>query len=182
VDRVLDAVISGQTADDPPMRTLARSARRARTTAESTVARSLSEPTTRRIDADLSQEALGAMRRLIQAAHVLRLDVQEERDRRPLPRLAALRSDIDHLLGSVEDSLRARPDSDPVAVPLPDLRAAYLAFEHDCGHDRDVLPLLAELDEIVDAVNGLAVVSGLEAVDDDREPADGGDPGTTERF
>ena len=170
VDSVLDAIISGERADESEMRTLARRARLARTTAESTVARSLSEPTTRRIDADLSQEALGAMRRLILAAHVLRLDVQEERERRPRPRLGPLRSDIDVLLGSVETSLRSRSDDVAAPVVLPDLRAAFLAFEHECGPERDVMPLLAELDEIVDAVNGLAVVSGLEAVDDDREP------------
>ena len=166
---VLDAVTTGERADEPRMRTLARRARLARTTAESTVARSLSEPTTRRIDSDQSQEALGAMRRLIQAAHVLRLDAQEDRDRRPVPGLGRLRSDIGDLLGSVETSLRSRP-GEPPRASLPDLRAEFLDFEHACPPDRDMLALLAELDEIVDATNGLAVISGLQAIDDDREP------------
>jgi uncharacterized membrane protein YccC len=168
VDSVLGAVTRGEQADEPEMRTLARRARLARTTAEATVARSLSEPSTRRIDADLSQEALGAMRRLIQAAHVLRLDAQEDRHRRPLPGLGALRSDIDDLLATVQATLRARPERVADAPSLPDLRAGYLAFEHDSRQDREARALLAELDEIVDAANGLAVVSGLDAVDDDR--------------
>ena len=168
VGSVLGAVASGEQADEPEMRTLARRARLARTTAESTVARSLSEPTTRRIDAEQSQEALGAMRRLIQAAHVLRLDAQEERHRRPLPRLESLRSDVNELLDTVQATLRARPAAPPPAPTLPDLRADYLAFERDCGQDPETQALLAELDEIVDAANGLAVVSGLESVDDDQ--------------
>jgi PPOX class probable F420-dependent enzyme len=169
VDGVLGAVVSGEQADEPEMRTLTRRARLARTTAESTVARSLSEPSTRRIDADQSQEALGAMRRLIQAAHVLRLDAQEDRHRLPLPGLQALRSDIDDLLGVVQATLWARPEKLADARTLPDLRAGYLAFERACGQDREALALLAELDEIVDAANGLAVISGVEAVDADRE-------------
>ena len=169
VDSVLDAVVRGGQVDDPQMRTLARRARLARTTAESTVARSLSEPTTRRIDADQSQEALGAMRRLIQAAHVLRLDAQDDRDRQPMPKLAPLRSDIGQLLGSVETNLRSRPGDPGPAPSLPDLRAGYLALEHESGTDREAMVRLAELDEIVDATNGLAVISGLEAVDDDRD-------------
>ena len=60
------------------MRRLARRARLARTQAEATVRRSLSEPETRHIDARQSQAALGGLRRLVSAAHVLRLDAQED--------------------------------------------------------------------------------------------------------
>ena len=166
VDSVLNVVMRGQRAGESEMRALARRARLARTAAESTVARSLSEPTTRRIDADQSQEALGAMRRLIQAAHVLRLDAQEDRPRAPLPALAPLKSGLNDLLSAVGISLRSRSQERPDAPELPDLRAAYLAFQRQSAQHQDALALLDELDEIVDAANGLAVVSGLEGVDD----------------
>ena len=144
------------------MRALARRARLARTTAQSTVARSLSEPSTRRIDASQSQRALAAMRRLVQATHVLRLDAQDERERRPQPGLAPLQTGIDEVLGEVEASLRARPQHDPTPHELPDVRARLEAFQRDSGEDADALALLAELDEMVDAANSLAAASGLE--------------------
>jgi uncharacterized membrane protein YccC len=171
VDSVLNAAEAGRSPGDQRMRALARRARLARTTAESTVARSLSEPSTRQIDATQSQGILGAMRRLIQAAHVLRLDVQDEPRERPLPELAPLRAGLDELLESVEATLRSRGQP-PAAAPaeLPNLRERYTVFQRRSAHDRDALALLSELDEIVDAANGLAVASGLDAVDAD--PAD----------
>jgi len=155
---ILDALVRGCRADDTVMPGLSRRARVARTNAQSTVARSLSEPQTRRIDADQSQGALAALRRLVQAAHVLRLDAQEDRPRPPLPGLTPLAHDLDAALGTVEASLRARPEAPSPAAPLPDLRARYLEFEPTVPDEYagDPDELLAELDEIVDATNGLA--------------------------
>jgi hypothetical protein len=144
------------------MRSLARRARLARTTAESTVARSLSEPSTRRIDASQSQRALAAMRRLVQAAHVLRLDIQDEREHRPQPELTSLQDGIDAVLEEVEASLRARPQQEPTPHELPDVRARFEAFQRASADDPDALALVAELDEIVDAANSLAAATGLE--------------------
>jgi hypothetical protein len=152
-------------ADDDEVRGLSRRARLARTTAESTVPRSLSEPATRRIDADLSQGALAAMRRLIQAAHVLRLDVQDERARSPLPGLQPLAAGLDQLLSAIEETLRARPDERPPMPALPELRRRYLTFERSAPRDVDAAGLLAELDELVDAADSLASVVGLQAAD-----------------
>jgi hypothetical protein len=152
------------------MRALARRARLDRTTAESTVARSLSEPSTRRIDASQSQRALAAMRRLVQAAHVLRLDAQDERERHPQPGLKPLQEGIDEVLEEVEASLRARPQQEPTPRELPDIRARFEAFQHECGGGADGAALLAELDEIVDAANGLAAAAGLEGSDEDDRP------------
>ena len=154
---------------------LSRRARVARANAQSTVARSLSEPQTRRIDADQSQGALAALRRLIQAAHVLRLDAQEDRPRPPLPGLAPLAHDLDTALASVEASLRARPQ-EPPPTPNPPMgpwrrwvtRDRAATFQISAGttsrssgplppeYAGDPEGLLGELDEIVDAVNGLA--------------------------
>jgi uncharacterized membrane protein YccC len=167
---VLGATAEGRQPGDQRMRALARRARQDRTTAESTVARSLSEPSTRRIDASQSQRALAALRRLVQAAHVLRLDAQDERDRRPQPGLRPLQDGIDEVLGDVEASLRARPQQEPAPRELPDIRARFEDFQRACGDDPDALALLGELDEIVDAANGLAAAAGLEGGGDDDQP------------
>lgn len=171
VGAVLTAAIDGRRATDQQMRPLARRARLARTNAEAAVARSLSEPATRRIDAEESQASLGAMRRLIQAAHVLRLSAQEPSDRRTLPALRPLGTDLDRLMEIVEMTLRAGSAAAPSpATTLPDLRADYLEFERACPDNVDSAVLLAELDEIVDATNGLAVISGIGWIDSDETP------------
>ncbi len=173
----LKAIVEGRRPDDGEIRVLSRQARVTRTAAEATVARSLSEPATRRIDAEQSQGMLAATRRLIQAAHVLRLDAQEEEDaRRPVPALAPLAGDLDELLGSVDTTVRAGADAPsaggprPAPMPppaVPDLRASYAALERAAPHDADGEALLLDLDEIVDAVNGLAALAGLESSDGD---------------
>jgi hypothetical protein len=167
---VLQAIVDGRRPSDAEMTAQSRRARRTRTTAEATVARSLSEPATRRIDAEQSQAALGALRRLIQAAHLLRLDVQEERDRQPVPILAPLRSGLDEQLADVETALRERlVHPQPLTVPLPDLRTLHGELVRAAGSTPDALTLGEDLDEIVDAANGLAASIGLET---DAEPED----------
>jgi uncharacterized membrane protein YccC len=162
VDAVLTAAAEGRQPADQRMRALARRARLARTTAQSTVARSLSEPSTRRIDASQSQRTLAAMRRLVQATHVLRLDAQDERERHPQPELRPLQAGIDEVLAEVQASLRDRPQQEPMAHELPDVRARFEAFQRASGDDADALALLAELDEMVDAANSMAAAVGLE--------------------
>jgi len=164
---VLTAMMTGRRADDDQVRDLSRRARLARTNAESTVARSLSEPATRRIDAEESQAVLAAMRRQMLAAHVLRLDVQDERVRRPLPGVEPLARALDQLLSNAEATLRARPDERPPARELPDLRECYSEFERSAPDDAEVEGVLADLDEVVDAANSLAAVVGLEPADSD---------------
>jgi uncharacterized membrane protein YccC len=169
LNSVLGAAADGHRPGDQRMRTLARQARLDRTTAESTVARSLSEPSTRRIDASQSQRALAAMRRLVQAAHVLRLDVQDDREHRPHAQLEPLRAGIDELLGEVETSMRARPQEDPAPRDLPDIRRRYASLERAAGHDPESQALLIQLDEMVDAANSLAAAAGLEGAEEDEE-------------
>ena len=157
---ILTALVTGRRAEEGEMRPLSRRARLTRTTAEATVARSLSEPATRRIDAEQSQGLLAAMRRLVQAGHVLRLDVEDEHSlREPHPRLLPLRDALSSLLSSVEAALRARPDESPALPPTPDLRARYTAFARSAPDD---VGLLDELDEIVDAANSLASLAGVD--------------------
>jgi uncharacterized membrane protein YccC len=179
VRAILAVIAEGRRAGDAEMRTLSRRVRLSRTTAESTVARSLSEPATRRIDAEQSQGSLAAMRRLVLAAHVLRLDAQEDHGRRPLPALEPLAADLDSLLRTVDAALRAGPEESMPPPALPDLRAKYDALERAAPDDPDSAAVLVELDEIVDAANGLAALAGLESVDPDdnggRDNNGGGD-------
>jgi uncharacterized membrane protein YccC len=169
LDAIMAALITGRRADEGQMRALSRRARLARTSAEATVARSLSEPATRRIDAEQSQGMLAAMRRLIRAAHVLRLDVQEDRARPPLPALEPLAAGLDTALGGVEAVLRGKPDEALPQEALPDLRAHYLAFARAApGEARR--EALDELDEVVDAANSLAALTAQ----DDSSPSDAG--------
>lgn len=172
VRAVLAVIADGRRADDQEMRSLSRRVRLTRTTTEANVARSLSEPATRRIDADQSQGSLAAARRLVLAAHVLRLDAQEDRGRRALPGLEPLAADLDSLLGTVDATLRAGPDLPAHPPALPDLRADYEALERAAPDDADSATVLIELDEIVDSANGLAALAGLESVDGkDEEPS-----------
>ena len=163
VNATLVAIAEGRRPSVEEMRPLSRRVRLARTQAEATVARSLSEPATRRIDAEQSQGMLAAMRRLVQGAHVLRLGAEEDRRREPIPALSPLATDLDGLLGSVEATVRAGNDESPPTVALPDLRARYHELERAAPDDADSEALLSELDEIVDAANGLAVLAGLDS-------------------
>jgi uncharacterized membrane protein YccC len=169
IARTLAVVASGRRADADQMRRLAQGARRARTTAEATVAQSLADPAARRIDAGWSQGVLAALRRLVQAAHVLRLDAQENPGP-PRPEVNSLAADLDTLLAAVESRLQP-PDSDTAASATsassagaeapPDLRSTLSALEEGATDGQTVL-LLEELDEIVDAAHGLASLVGLD--------------------
>jgi hypothetical protein len=91
---------------------------------------------------------------------VLRLEAQDDRERSPVRALVPFAADLDRLLQMVEESL-TRPSADPAGDdPLPDLRGRYTELERELGRDGAALTLLAELDEIVDAANGLAALAG----------------------
>ena len=159
---LLAAVISGRPPDQQALTTLGRRARLAWTNAQSTVARSLSEPATRRIDRGRSQGALGALRRLARSSYALRLDGRDERDREPVPELARLAADLDLALTRI--GAVAERDAAAGPPPIPDLRTDYIEFERDSrGHaEADRAALLSELDEIVDSTDSLARSGGWE--------------------
>jgi uncharacterized membrane protein YccC len=161
VAAIMAALVAGRRADPDEMRSRSRQARLARTKAESTVATSLNEPATRRLDSDWSQAVLATARRLVQAAHVLRLDAEEERERQPLPALAPLARDVDALLDTVHRRIEAEA-RDGASEAMPDLRADYGAVEREYADDADAAAVIDELDEVVDAANGLAALVGLD--------------------
>jgi hypothetical protein len=125
----------------------------------------------RRIDPERSQGSLTALRRLVQSVHTIRLDAQDDRDHKPFPALAPLARELDSALGQVDAWIRGHAQAS--SAPFPDLRAAYEAFERESGgqDDGDRAALLSELDEIVDATNGLATLSGLDPLDSDARGA-----------
>jgi uncharacterized membrane protein YccC len=164
---VLTAVADGRRVRAEELRPLSRRARLARTRAESAVALSLSEPETQRIDADQTRGALGALRRLVYASHVLRLDAEDDRPRRPLHALAPLVGGVDQLLAEIAGALRG----DPAAGPAPDLRAAWEALEQAAPAGDETSALLLQLDEIVNAADTLAAVLALEPADPAGDPA-----------
>jgi uncharacterized membrane protein YccC len=170
VTAVLDSLIAGRRVEESTVRPLARAARLARTSAEASVARSLAEPRERQIDADQSQAALSTMRRLVQATHVVRLEAQERSARGgPRPVLRGFRDALAEGLERLEASLReGRPGGvgggwrsvEPPPDPAPDLRGAFSTAAAELSNREEDLALLAELDEIVDAANGLAAALG----------------------
>jgi uncharacterized membrane protein YccC len=156
--RYLSDVLRAHTVGTRPpsdeIRLISRRLRLARVNAESTVARSLSEPAGRRIDHERAQGTLATVLRLTQATHVLRLEAQEHEPPPPSPRLAGLAGSLDALLTTVGDALRS--GTRPAARTLPDLRADYDALVADDGVAGP--DLAAELDELVDAANGLGAI------------------------
>jgi hypothetical protein len=94
----------------------------------------------------------------------LRLGAQEAHARSSLPALAPLAAGIDAALTSVEVALRPGANEHPPARarPLPDLRARYREFERSAPGELDREGVLDELDEVVDATNGLAALVGLD--------------------
>jgi uncharacterized membrane protein YccC len=161
---LLGALIDGRRPSEDELRQRARRARLARTKAEETIAVSLRDPARRRIDSEWSQSLLASMRRLTQAAHVLRLDVQEDRHRMPMPALAPLAENLDELLGLVERRIAAG-STDAHDGDLPDLRGAFSEFTRNRERTPDNLALVSELDELVDAAGGLATLVGIDPAD-----------------
>ncbi|MGH8888617.1 MAG: FUSC family protein [Acidothermaceae bacterium] len=158
--------------DSPPptsdsLSSQGRAVRLARTNTEAALARSLADPTRRRLDAQLNAEILAALRRLAIAAHTLRL-------RRPAeskPWVPAFRGDLGELVEALDIELNgvsARLQFGRIAHHHEALRDRHRALIE--AVTRRVVPakvgeldpttalILAETDEMVDAVNSLNAV------------------------
>jgi hypothetical protein len=124
-----------------------------------TIARALAEPG-RRGDAELSQSALGATRRIVSVVHVLRTDVSEQRGNEPLPALSALAEELDRTLTTIEARLRGDllTGTARTSAELPDLRDSYRRLAQTAELTRTDVLLARELDELVDAVDSLAAL------------------------
>lgn len=162
--------------DEPTLRGRSGAARRARASAETTVARSLAEPAARRIDAAASGRVLDGLRRVSLATHALRAELRDGRPEAPVPELLSLEVGLSTALDQLVAALEARGEAAAPGVlarlerpalaqlpsgPLPPLRRAHSELVAALRDRPDGRLLLAETDEIVDAVDTAAGVLGL---------------------
>ncbi len=148
---VFGALVSGDPVTER-VRDLARAGRLARTRAQADVARSLSEPETRRIDPRKGPGILGELLRVVHALHGLRLEAQDARDRAPMPDLAPLARALDVQLAAAARALSS--DDLQLSSEHVDLRHALDQFSAAASPpERELIGLL---DELVDATNSVA--------------------------
>lgn len=155
--RYVSAVLAGLSTKAPrdpeELRRLGRLARLAYIDAQSAVGRSLKEPTAKRIDPDVSQGILAALRRLIRAAHSLRTETAVP------PTLAGIdqfAQAVDRSFATVEDGLERNMSVDS----LPPLRDMYHRIDEGSADDPAALPVLIQLDEMVNAVDTVGQLMG----------------------
>jgi uncharacterized membrane protein YccC len=160
VRAVLGALAEGARADEEDLRSHARAARRAWTNAEATLERSLDEPPARQIDVEQARDVMTGLRRLVQATHVVRLELGTRTNNEPLAELRPLATALDRALAMIAQTLAT---GTPTRMDLPPLRALHRDLV--AGGSLDPV-LVTELDEIVDAVNTSAGRLGLTAAAD----------------
>jgi uncharacterized membrane protein YccC len=168
---VLRVAAEGRPAAEEELRARARRARLAWTKAEAPLEQALAEPPARRIDVDQARRVMTGLRRLVQAAHVIRLEFGARTDPPPLPRLRPLAAALDRTLAIISQTLTTGV---PAEAELPPLRALHHAL---VAGDADPV-LVAELDEMVDAANTIAALLGIgQAAEADLAARSGDDDG-----
>jgi uncharacterized membrane protein YccC len=169
----LQSAVAGGAPDEPGLRRLARRARIAYSDAEAAVTQSESEPV-RGIDPRQGRAVLVGLRRLVYGVHALRADLTAEADHPPRPELQPLAEALDQALEMVHGRLQASPSSwhrlagigrsAPVTQPpdptLPPLRQLY-GEALPAPEAASSQPVLAPIDEVVDAVDTVAETIGL---------------------
>lgn len=165
VQAVLGSIANGTEVPEDDLRRLARQARLAWTNAAATLERSLTEPPARRIDVEQAQGVMTGLRRLVQAVHVIRLELGANADRRPLVALTPLATALDQTFAAIAETLAGGV---PAKTDLPPLRAAYRELAAATGSESPDPLLLTELDEIVDAANTVAGLLGLSPAEPER--------------
>lgn len=159
---VLRSYVDNEGVSSDSLSRQARGLRLARTNTEAAIARSLADPSSRRTDAQTNAEILAALRRLAIAAHTLRL-------RRPTedkPWRAPFHRELTELVDALDvelNGIAARLQFGRLAHGHEPLRGRHRAMVAALGADGSTLParaveattalLVAETDEIVDAVN-----------------------------
>lgn len=156
---VLGGLASGRRAAEGGLRPLARRARIAWTDAEAAVTLARSEPPRGGPDPNAAAATLGALRRVVQGVHAVRLEADQMPDSGPLPALSGLAEALDESLGLVADQLR---DGDGAEHrKLPPLRDRYReAIRQDPAGK--VQPLRVPLDDLIDATDTAADAIGVE--------------------
>lgn len=150
---VLGAIVDPAAARPGSIGKARRSARRARTTAEASIERWLSEPARQRRDADAALGLLAASRRYAAAALALESRLAEG-DRHPAPEAAGFAAVADGALEAIVGAERSgRPGGD-----LPPLRSAQTELATARGQ-RDFL--VEQTDRMVDALDTMGHLVGM---------------------
>lgn len=135
----------------PEIGAASREARLIRTQADSAVARSLSEPARRRIDARVGSGVLDEMLRLVHAIHALRLEAQDEPDRAPQPALAPFARALDVQLSAIARGLLS--DDLQLSSEYVDLRALADRYAEEAAPGEHELSIV--IDQLADATNAI---------------------------
>jgi uncharacterized membrane protein YgaE (UPF0421/DUF939 family) len=164
---VLQAVIAGGQPDESALRRLARQSRIAYSDAEAAVTQSESEPL-RGIDPRQGRAVLVGLRRLVYSVHALRADLMSAVDRPARPELGPLSQALDRSLELIQAQLQTPPtgwrrlasgrSAGQAAGPdvaLPPLRQLYSDLVPGPAAASSE-PVLAPIDELVDAINTVA--------------------------
>jgi uncharacterized membrane protein YccC len=170
---VLEAAIAGGDVDEAGLRRLARRSRIAYSDAESAVTQSESEPV-RGIDPRQGRAVLVGLRRLVYSVHAIRADLIGGSDRPARPELRPLRDALGRSMEVIQARLESLPldnrrrlGPDPLtgrAAPedaaLPPLRQLYSDLIPGAEAASNE-PVLAPIDELVDAIDTVAEALGL---------------------
>ena len=113
------------------------------------MARSLAEPPSKRIGADLGPGLLAALRRVTRAVHGLRTEPPGDG---PVPGAAELASALDTALLQITGAL----ESERAIVGLPPLRTLHHRVEDACAATPERAGVVIHLDELVNAVDTAA--------------------------
>jgi len=161
--RYVSAVLAGLSTKAPrdpeELRRLGRLARLAYIDAQSAVGRSLAEPPAKRIDPEVSQGILVALRRMIRAAHSLRTETAVPPTLAGIDRFADA---VDRSFATVEDGLEGNMSVDA----LPPLRDMYHRIDRGSADAPAALPVLIQLDEMINAVDTVGQLMGARDQDD----------------
>ncbi|MGH9116004.1 MAG: FUSC family protein, partial [Acidimicrobiales bacterium] len=155
---VLTAWVDPGQADRGGLQKARLNARLARSNAEATVDRWLSEPASGDAPSrDTVVAVMAAVRNYVQG--VLALHAQLPADGPVRPEVGALAQEVAGALGSVADAIQ----SGESRAHLPALRSTQLALVRslDAGHDRAAVALAGDTDLVVNAVNTLGHLVGV---------------------
>ena len=153
LDAVTAPLVGRGRVPEASARALARRLRLARSNCEATIARSLSEPRSRRIDGQLASGVLAALRRSSLATHVLRTSLEPGRAPDRVPGLAPLAAALVSALGEIAESLEAGR-----APEVPALRPLHGDLVDETAGLVGMELLVVETDELVNAIDTVAAL------------------------
>jgi len=155
---MVGAVVTAQPTEPSRITACSRATRLAWARAEAAVGRSINEPATTRIDPSQGRGLLAAALRILRAAHALRIEAGRGATVVPFAELTSLFDGLDQALAVLADHLAERTPG-----PVPDLRALHGTLERRRASGGAPPSIGLHLDELVNAVNTAAQLSGLPA-------------------